>query len=317
MNNKKSNKKANKIRSFLLTFCNNEILNILKQKNSMLINTYSPINLFNTNSSNYEEIKIENEIQKGNYNIFDNQKLENFFSRSKTADENKIEEEINKENDVINYITRIKDKKVNVSQKKLNTYFLSNLNEAKKYLNNAIKEEKNEILFKKINENEEKQIKFFALKLQKYADKFINYKEKKKKKKLSKISNNLSDIKKIKDSINNTLSYNAKSENNLGIYKNNDDYDFKICLVSMKRKKSYKMKINTEISNYNNNNKNNLNKYNNHNNHNHYNNSKKKVQFDSKNNIYYAKTETNINRIRKTKSYTQLNKYINFESKFD
>ena len=296
MKNKKYKKKANKIRSFLLTFCNNEILNILKQKNSMLINTYSPINLFNTNSSNYEEIKIENEIQKGNYNIFDNQKFENILGRAKTADENKIEEEINKENDVINYITRIKDKKVNVSQKKLNTYFLS------------IKEEKNEFLFKKNKENEEKKIKYFALKLQKYANKFINYKEKKKKKKLSKISNNLSDIKKIKDSINNTLSYNAKSENNLGIYKNNEDYDFKICLVSMKRKKTYKMKINTEISNYKNNN----------NNHNHNNNSKKKVQFDiAKNNIYYAKTETNINRIRKTKSYTQLNKYINFESEFD
>ena len=296
MNNKKSNKNANKIRSFLLTYCNNEILDILKQKNSMLINTYSPINLFNTNSSNYEEIKIVNEIQKGNYNIFDNQKLENFLSRSKTADEKKIEDEINKENDVINYITKIKDKKVFVSQKKLNNYFLS------------IKEEKNEFLFKKNKENEEKKIKFFALKLQKYANKFINYKEKKKKKKLSKISNNLSDIKKIKDSINNTLSYNAKSENNLGIYKNNEDYDFKICLVSMKRKKTYKMKINTEISNYKNNN----------NNHNHNNNSKKKVQFDiAKNNIYYAKTETNINRIRKTKSYTQLTKYINFDSEID
>ncbi len=302
MKNKKSKKKANKIRSFLLTFCNNEILNILKQKNSMLINTYSPINLFNTNSSNYEEIKIVNEIQKGNYNIFDNQKFENILSRAKTADENKIEDEINKENEVINYITRIKDKKVFVSQKKLNNYYLS------------IKEEKNEFLLKKNKENEEKKIKFFALKLQKYANKFINYKEKKKKKKLSKISNNLSDIKEIKDSINNTLSYNAKSENNLGIFKNNEDYDFKICLVSMKRKKTYKMKINTEISNYNNNNNNN----NNHNNHNHNNNSKKKVQFDiAKNNIYYAKTETNINKIRKTKSYTQLNKYINFDSEFD
>ena len=79
----------------------------------------------------------------------------------------------------------------------------------------------------------------------------------------------------------------------------------------MKKKKTYKMKLNTKVSNYNNNN-------NNHNNHIHNNNSKKKVQFDiAKNNIYYAKTETNINRIRKTKSYTQLNKYINFESKFD
>ena len=289
MKNKKSKKKANKIRSFLLTFCNNEILNILKQKNSMLINTYSPINLFNTNSSNYEEIKIENEIQKGNYNIFDNQKFENILSRAKTADENKIEDEINKENEVINYITRIKDKKVFVSQKKLNNYYLS------------IKEEKNEFLLKKNKENEEKKIKFFALKLQKYANKFINYKEKKKKKKLSKISNNLSDIKEIKDSINNTLSYNAKSENNFGFYKKNDDYDFKICLVSMKKKKNYKMKLSTEINNYNNNH------YHNH--------SKKKVQFDiDKNNNYYTKTETNINRIRKIKSYTQLTNFINIDS---
>ena len=301
MSNKKSNKNANKIRSFLLTYCNNEILDILKQKNSMLINTYSPINLFNTNSSNYEEIKIVNEIQKGNYNIFDNQKLKNFFSRSKTADENKIEDEINKENDVINYITKIKDKKVFVSQKKLNKV---HLNETKKYLNNAIKAEKNEILFKKINENEEKQIKFFALKLQKYADKFINYKEKKKKKKLNKNSDNLSDNKTMKDSINTTLTYNAKSENNLEIYKDCEDYDFKICLVSMKKKKNYKSKLSSEINNNNNNH------YHNH--------SKKKVQFDiDKNNNYYTKTETNINRIRKIKSYTQLNKIINFDSKFD
>ena len=296
MNNKKSNKKANKIRSFLLTFCNNEILDILKQKNSMLINTYSPINLFNTNSSNYEEIKIVNEIQKGNYNIFDNQKLENFLSRSKTADEKKIEDE----NDVINYITKIKDKKVFVSQKKLNKV---HLNEIKKYLNNAIKAEKNEILFKKINENEEKQIKFFALKLQKYADKFINYKEKKKKKKLNKNSDNLSDNKTIKDSINTTLTYNAKSENNLEIYKDCEDYDFKICLVSMKKKKNYKSKLSSETNNNNNH-------YHNH--------SKKKVQFDiDKNNIYYTKTETNINRIRKIKSYTQLTNYINIDSEND
>ncbi len=301
MNNKKSNKKANKIRSFLLTFCNNEILDILKQKNSMLINTYSPINLFNTNSSNYEEIKIVNEIQKGNYNIFDNQKLENFLSRSKTADEKKIEDEINKENDVINYITKIKDKKVFVSQKKLNKV---HLNETKKYLSNAIKAEKNEILLKKINENEEKQIKFFALKLQKYADKFINYKEKKKKKKLNKNSDNLSENKIMKDSINTTLTYNAKSENNLEIYKDDEDYDFKICLVSMKKKKNYKMKLSTEINNYNNNH------YHNH--------SKKKVQFDiDKNNNYYTKTETNINRIRKIKSYTQLTNYINIDSEND
>ena len=294
MNNKKSNKKANKIRSFLLTFCNNEILDILKQKNSMLINTYSPINLFNTNSSNYEEIKIVNEIQKGNYNIFDNQKLENFLSRSKTADEKKIEDE----NDVINYITKIKDKKVFVSQKKLNKV---HLNEIKKYLNNAIKAEKNEILFKKINENEEKQIKFFALKLQKYADKFINYKDKKKKKKLNKNSDNLSENKIMKDSINTTLTYNAKSENNLEIYKDDEDYDFKICLVSMKKKKNYKMKLSTEINNYNNNH------YHNH--------SKKKVQFDiDKNNNYYTKTETNINRKRKIKSYTQLTNFINIDS---
>ena len=303
MKYKKSKKKANKIRSFLLTFCNNEILNILKQKNSMLINTYSPINLFNTNSSNYEEIKIENEIQKGNYNIFDNQKFENILSRAKTVDDNKIEDEINKENDVINYITKIKDKKVFVSQKKLNKF---HLNETKKYLNNAIKEEKNEILFKKINENEEKQIKFFALKLQKYADKFINYKEKKKKKKLNKNSNNISDNKTMKNSIKTTFTYTAKSENNLEIYKNCEDYDFKICLVSMKKKKNYKSKLSTDNYNYNNNN----NHYHNH--------SKKKVQFDiDKNNIYYTKTETNINRIRKIKSYTQLNNYINIDSEND
>jgi len=214
-------KKANKIRSFLLTFCNNEILNILKQKNPMLINTYSPINLFNTNSSNYEEIKIENEIQKGNYNIFDNQKFENILFRSKTADEKKIEEELNKENDVINYISKIKDKKVFVSQKKLNkVFFFHDFNLEKK-----------ENLFKNKEKPEEKQIKFYALKLQKYADKFINYKEKKKKKKTIK------NLDKIMKEINSTINYNAKTENNLEIYKDDKDYDFKICLVSMKKKK--------------------------------------------------------------------------------
>ena len=105
----------------------------------------------------------------------------------------------------------------------------------------------------------------------------------------------------MKDSINTTLTYNAKSENNLEIYKDYEDYDFKICLVSMKKKKNYKSKLSTDINNYNNNH------YHNH--------SKKKVQFDiDKNNNYYTKTETNINRIRKIKSYTQLTNFINIDS---
>lgn len=300
-------KKANKIRSFLLTFCNNEILNVLKQKNPMLINTYSPINLFNTNSSNYE-IKIENEIQKGNYNIFDNQKFENILSRSKTADENKIEEELNKVNDVINYISKIKDKKVFVSQKKLNKVFFHESNN----LNNELKPEKKENLFKKKEKPEEKKIKLYALKLQKYADKFINYKEKKKKKKSIKNLDNIYENKTMKNDNNSSINYNAKSENNLEIYKGDKDYDFKICLVSMKRKKNYKIKLGTEINNFNNNN------HNNHNHIHHATSSKKKVQFDiEKSNIYYTKTDTNINRIRKIKSYTQLTKIINIKTEND
>ena len=302
-------KKANKIRSFLLTFCNNEILNVLKQKNPMLINTYSPINLFNTNSSNYE-IKIENEIQKGNYNIFDYQKFENILSRSKTADENKIEEELNKVNDVINYISKIKDKKVFVSQKKLNKVFFHEINNS----NNELKTEKKENLFKNQEKQEEKKIKFYALKLQKYADKFINYKEKKKKKKTIKNLDNIYDNKTMKNDINSSVNYSAKSENNLEIYKSDTDYDFKICLVSMKRKKNYKIKIGTEI-NFNNNNNNN---HNNHNHIHHATSSKKKVQFDiDKSSIYYTKTDSNINRIRKIKSYTQLTKIINIKTESD
>ena len=303
-------KKANKIRSYLLTFCNNEILNILKQKNPMLINTYSPINLFNTNSSNYEEIKIENEIQKGNYNIFDNQKFENILSRSKTADEKKIEEELNKVNDVIIYISKIKDKKIFVSQKKLNKVFFHDTNNI---INNELKPEKKENLFKKKEKPEEKKIKFYALKLQNYADKFINYKEKKKKKKIIKNLDNSYDNKIMKE-IKSNINLNTKLQKNLELYKNDSDYDFKICLVSMKKKKSYRMKINTEINNFNNtNNKNQTNST-----HNHHANSKKKVQFDiGKSNIYYTKTDTNINRIRKIKSYTQLSKYINIDSEND
>jgi hypothetical protein len=118
----------------------------------------------------------------------------------------------------------------------------------------------------------------------------------------------------MKNDINSSVNYSAKSENNLEIYKSDTDYDFKICLVSMKRKKNYKIKIGTEI-NFNNNNNNN---HNNHNHIHHATSSKKKVQFDiDKSSIYYTKTDSNINRIRKIKSYTQLTKIINIKTESD
>ena len=120
-NNKKLLKFANKIRTKLLIYSNNEILKILKTK-YMLINSYSPEFIFNKHCGDFE-VRIpyqtissssdlntiyedENKNGENNYNNYEHRKSTDVS-----------DEKMNME--VLKYIIEIEKKKMKIAQGKL------------------------------------------------------------------------------------------------------------------------------------------------------------------------------------------------------
>lgn len=163
-NNKKLLKFANKIRTKLLIYSNNEILKILKTK-YMLINSYSPEFIFNKHCGDFE-VRIpyqtissssdlntiyedENKNGQNNYNNYEHRKSTDVS-----------DEKMNME--VLNYIIEIEKKKMKIAQGKLKLQQLCE--RTKKSLKKKKKDEKNKV-------------KHAALLLRNIANHLINYKK--------------------------------------------------------------------------------------------------------------------------------------------
>jgi len=170
-NNKNLLNFANKIRTNLLIFSNNEILKILKSK-YMLINSYSPEYIFNKHCGDFEvripyqtissssdlntiyedEDKNEKKSSK-NINIYDH-----YYEHRKSTDV--ADEKMNME--VLKYIIELKKKKMKIAQGKLK-------------LQQLCERTKKSLKKKKIDEKNK--VKHAALLLRNIANNLINYKK--------------------------------------------------------------------------------------------------------------------------------------------
>ena len=119
---------ANKVRTNLLIFSNNEILNILKSK-YMLINSYSPEYIFNKHCGDFEvRIPYQTISSSSDLNTIYEDEDKNEKKSSKHVNINEHNYEHRKSTDVadekmnmevLKYIIEIKKKKMKIAQGKL------------------------------------------------------------------------------------------------------------------------------------------------------------------------------------------------------